>query len=168
MRLAPSCGSRADRCNHLIHPSAGLRIVHNRAGPRPTQTGAVGRLDNPGVTTKNIGETARSDVIMIATLVIVMPITDIQGTLTLQILGHHPRLFVRTINGKPVKGKTNHRRMLFPIVGKRRFHTTGVLVIVINSSRRRMPAAGIKPDFRIPFDRVHPSRLEGIEEHDAI
>ena len=58
--------------------------------------------------------------------------------------------------------------MLLAVVLEGAFHADRILVVVVDAGLLGMAAAGIEPDLRIALDRVHPSLLEGIEEHDTI
>ncbi len=58
--------------------------------------------------------------------------------------------------------------MLLAIVFEGTLYASGILVIVVDASLLGMTATGIKPYFRVTFDRVHTALLKWIEEHNAV
>jgi len=107
VRLAADQVSRPHRGDDLGVLVPRLGIVLDRPGrcasSRPTKLPVVARLDHSSVSSKNVGESVWSHVVMVASLRIAMAIASIQGLRTLELHRHSPVGLIRTIEGESIK-----------------------------------------------------------------
>ena len=118
-----------------------MGIVDDRTLAGPSQRWVVGELRHTGITADQIREPTGSDVIMIPAALVIMTVANVERLFTSQILGEHSVGLIRTIKREAVEGESDEGRVRLGVVGKRCFHTTGILVIMIHPRLLWMPAA---------------------------
>ena len=105
-----------------------------------TPTATVFRFGFTPVTTDDVGELARGDVVMVAPLAVGMHI-ELVERISLQLFCQRARRFVGAVDRVAVEGETDHWRVSCAVVGPGRLHAGGILVIVVERIWRRVPAA---------------------------
>ena len=88
VRLATADIAWAYRRNNRFFPAAWLGVVFDRTLAGKPQASVVGRLDHAGIAAENVGESAGSDMIMIASDIVRMTITDIKSLVAFCFTGH--------------------------------------------------------------------------------